>query len=138
MRRADAAGSLDDLIAALSGRLNGDRSWTHASIARARYVGQGHELDVPVAAGDSSETAAVFEAMHESLFGYRLDRPVEIVSVRHTVSGEGRTVTLAGGRAGETVVGPASIALADATMYVAAGWTARSLEIGGWMLERAP
>jgi hypothetical protein len=99
-------------------------------------VGQGHELDVPVAAGDLIATAAQFEAMHENLFGYRLQRPVEIVSVRHTVSGGGRDVTLDGGAAGQTIAGPASFALADATMYVAAGWIARSLDIGGWMLER--
>jgi N-methylhydantoinase A len=138
MQRTDAPGavSLDGLLRELSGRLDGDKQWTHASVARARYVGQGHELDVPVAAGDLIATAAQFEAMHENLFGYRLQRPVEIVSVRHTVSGGGREVTLGGGAADESIAGPASFALADATMYVAAGWTARSLDIGGWMLER--
>ena len=139
MQRSDAPAtrSLAGLIDELSGRLNGDGGWSHASTARARYVGQGHELDVPVAAGDIAATAAAFEATHEALFGYRLERPVEIVSLRHTVSGAGRTVKLDGGKAGETIVGPASLALSDATMHVAPGWTARSLEIGGWMLERA-
>jgi N-methylhydantoinase A len=138
MQRTDspALASLDGLTSALSGRLNGDRHWTHASTARARYVGQGHELDVPVAAGNVEATAAQFEAMHESLFGYRLQRPVEIVSVRHTVSGVGRAVKLESHVAGKTLPGPASLALPDATMYVAPGWTARSLEIGGWLLER--
>lgn len=140
MQRTDMAAhaSLRGSIDELARRLNGERQWTHASIARARYVGQGHELDVPVAAGDIGETAAAFEATHESLFGYRLDRPVEIVSLRHTVSGVGRDVKLEGGAVGETIQGPASFALSDATMYVAPGWTARSLEIGGWMLEREP
>jgi hypothetical protein len=32
--------------------------------------------------------------------------------------------------------GPAVIALPDATLLVAAGWTARALPIGGWLLER--
>jgi N-methylhydantoinase A len=45
-------------------------------------------------------------------------------------------VKLGSGKPGEKVVGPVSIALPDATMHVAAGWTAHSLEIGGWMLER--
>lgn len=140
MQRTDMAAhaSLRGSIDELARRLNGERQWSHASIARARYVGQGHELDVPVAAGDIGETAAAFEATHESLFGYRLDRPVEIVSLRHTVSGVGRDVKLEGGAVGETIQGPASFALSDATMYVAPGWTARSLEIGGWMLEREP
>jgi N-methylhydantoinase A len=141
MARSDAApsASFRGLIEELSGRLNGDSHWTHASIARARYVGQGHELDVPVASGgDVVATAAAFEATHEALFGYRLQRPVEVVSLRHTVSGAGRAVTLGGGKAGETIVGAASRALSDATMYVAPGWTAESLDIGGWMLERNP
>jgi hypothetical protein len=33
--------------------------------------------------------------------------------------------------------GPVSIALADATLYVARGWRARALSGGGWNLERA-
>jgi N-methylhydantoinase A len=138
MQRTDAPtnDSLYEIIEELAGRLDGGTKWIHASIARARYVGQGHELDVPVASGDLTATAAAFEVTHESLFGYRLQRPVEIVSVRHTVSGEGRDVKLSGGKADEKLVGPASLALPDATMHVAAGWTARSLEIGGWMLER--
>ena len=32
--------------------------------------------------------------------------------------------------------GPAVVRLPDATMRIAQGWTARSLEIGGWMLEQ--
>jgi len=32
--------------------------------------------------------------------------------------------------------GPAVVRLPDATMRIAPGWTARSLETGGWMLER--
>ena len=141
MRRTDASDepSLQGLIDELSARLNGDQRWTHASTVRARYVGQGHELDVPVApGGDLAETAAAFEATHEGLFGYRLQRPVELVSVRHTVSGAGRAVKLGGGKADDVIQGPSSVALSDATMYVAPGWTARSLEIGGWMLERNP
>ena len=35
-----------------------------------------------------------------------------------------------------TVRGPATVVLPDATMRVAAGWTARALPIGGWLLER--
>ena len=139
MQRSDSKepGSLQALIDELSGRLNGDRHWTHASIARARYVGQGHELDVPVAPDAALvATASTFEEAHESLFGYRLQRPVEVVSLRHTVSGVGRTVRLDGGKVGGIIAGPASLALSDATMYIAPGWTARSLEIGGWMLER--
>jgi N-methylhydantoinase A len=139
MRRTDAGSdtSLKALIAQLASRLDGDPSSAHASIARARYVGQGHELDVPVpAGGDMIACGAAFEATHEALFGYRLQRPVEVVSVRHTVSGAERPVRLSSDAKQETLTGPVSRALSDATLYVAAGWTARSLPIGGWMLER--
>jgi len=43
------------------------------------------------------------------------------------------------GRALTRVIdGPAVVRLPDATMRVAAGWTARALAIGGWMLEQRP
>jgi N-methylhydantoinase A len=139
MRRTDAGSdtSLKALIAQLSGRLDGDKRWSHASIARARYVGQGHELDVPVPeGGDMFACGVAFEETHEALFGYRLQRPVEIVSVRHTVSGVERRVRLEPDPAQGTVIGPVSRALPDATLYVAAGWRALTLPTGGWMLER--
>jgi len=139
MRRTDAGSdtSLKALIAQLALRLDGDPQAAHASIARARYLGQGHELDVPVpAGGDMIACGAAFEATHEALFGYRLRRPVEVVSVRHTVSGAERPVRLTSDAKPETMKGPVSLALSDATLYVAPGWTARSLPIGGWMLER--
>jgi N-methylhydantoinase A len=139
MQRTDAAepASLQGLIDDLAGRLNGDTHWAHASIARVRYVGQGHELDVPVPSGGSTAACgAAFEAMHEALFGYRLERPVEVVSVRHTVSGDARKVRLDREGVQAAIVGPASRALSDATLFVAPGWTAQTLPTGGWMLER--
>jgi N-methylhydantoinase A/oxoprolinase/acetone carboxylase beta subunit len=137
MQRTDAAAGtpLDALVAVLSKRLNGEGDWARESIARARYAGQGHELDVPVGA-DLAATAAAFESSHEALFGYRLERPVEIVSLRHMLSGSERSIRLDGAGPAQSIEGPASVALPDATMYVAPGWTARSLPIGGWMLER--
>ena len=137
MRRSDAASGtqLDGVIAGLAKRLNGDTAWTHESIARARYAGQGHELDVPVGV-DLAATVAAFESTHEALFGYRLERAVEIVSLRHVISGSERSIRLEAEGDARSIEGPASLALSDATMYVAPGWTARSLPIGGWMLER--
>ena len=35
-----------------------------------------------------------------------------------------------------TVRGPMAIALPDATMFVATGWSARALPIGGWLVEQ--
>jgi N-methylhydantoinase A len=139
MQRTDGNGTaaLAALVDGLSAGLSAQPGWQHASIARARYVGQGHELDVPLAKGANLAAAGrVVEAEHEALFGYRLDRPVEVVSVRHAVSGEARSMRFVPDGPERAVKGPASIALSDATLYVAPGWTARSLAIGGWMLER--
>jgi N-methylhydantoinase A len=120
--------------------------------ARARYVGQGHELDVPFAPGDDGSClAARFAELHAARFGFTLDRPVEIVSARHAAVGAGRDVRLErrgesrwepeamvdGGAPLDAVVrGVAVIALPDATLLVPGGWTARSLPIGGWIVER--
>jgi N-methylhydantoinase A len=75
---------------------------------------------------------------------------VEIVSVRCTLSVGGRVMQLArrgrsawsdetrlddGGELTGVVAGRATIGLPDATLLVAHGWTARSLGIGGWVLE---
>jgi N-methylhydantoinase A len=121
-------------------------------IARMRYRGQGHELEVPLSAGDSSTTlAGRFTDMHRGRYGFILDIPVEVVSARCARSGPTFDVTLArrgasrwhddqttddGGAFEATLRGPCVVALRDATMLVAAGWTARALPIGGWLLER--
>ncbi|MDE3172017.1 MAG: hypothetical protein KGN74_02990, partial [Gemmatimonadota bacterium] len=47
------------------------------------------------------------------------------------------TLTDAGGPCAARLRGPCSVALPDATMFVAEGWTATALPVGGWMLERA-
>ncbi|MFI5310221.1 MAG: hydantoinase/oxoprolinase family protein [Gemmatimonadales bacterium] len=120
--------------------------------ARVRYAGQGHELDVPCAPGDGGTViAARFTKSHERRYGFTLERPVEIVAVRVAAigaavlvkfraakdeeHGDGRRVR--GDWAKGDVRGPRVITLADATMVVARGWTARALPIGGWMMERA-
>ena len=119
--------------------------------ARTRYVGQGHELEVLLAVGDSGDQiAARFAELHVARTGFTLDTGVEVVSLRHSATGQPRAARLdrAGpgnwdpvnrhddGTAFEAVVpGPASIALPDATLYVAPGWTARALATGGWLVE---
>ena len=126
--------------------------WTTEYILRARYKGQGHELEVPFEAHDSSgELAKRFAAAHRARYGFTLDLPVEAVSARCVRTGEAPSVQLTrqgkstwndaarvddGSRSEAVVRGRAVIALADATLLVAAGWTARALPIGGWLLER--
>jgi N-methylhydantoinase A len=118
---------------------------------RARYEGQGHEMDVPLVNGDDGDSIAErFAAAHQTRFRFRLDSAVEVIGARLVTTGVAREAKLA--RAGsarwgadmvddgspleQTVRGGAVIALPDATLLVADGWTARSLPIGGWMLER--
>jgi uncharacterized membrane-anchored protein len=76
-----------------------------------------------------------------------LPADVEVVAMRREEGEPARAVrfvrdaaaaaTAANAATAATAVrGPATIALADATLFVAAGWTATPLQIGGWMLER--
>lgn len=117
---------------------------------RARYEGQGYEMDIPVRPGDApAEIAQRFVARHLQRAGFVLDRAVEFISARATRSSAPWPVHFArpvrdgelpaevdDGRAMTRVLeGPAVVRLPDATMRVAAGWTARALAIGGWMLE---
>jgi N-methylhydantoinase A len=107
--------------------------------ARVRYVGQGHELDVPcMPSDDGAAIAHRFATMHETRYGFTLDRAVEIVAARVAVTSAPNPLTLATpDTLTAPIVGPAVHTLADATMVIAAGWTATPLAIGGWRLERA-
>ncbi|HUQ83133.1 MAG TPA: hydantoinase/oxoprolinase family protein [Gemmatimonadaceae bacterium] len=121
--------------------------------ARVRYVGQGHELDVEIAPALGAESIRErFVARHAERFGFTLERDVEIVSVRCMLTTGGHEVRLArrgasawrddnrvddGGELSGLVAGRATVELPDATLLIANGWTATSLDIGGWRLERA-
>jgi len=151
MRRASELDPADTrrLAHSLSGKPDAVR--THRWWARARYEGQGHELEVPFEPGDAgSDIIARFTEMHERRYAFTLPREVEIISARHAASGAEHAVVLSrrgtgkwtaemedtGGELDVTVRGRAVIALPDATLLVADGWTARALPIGGWLLER--
>jgi N-methylhydantoinase A/oxoprolinase/acetone carboxylase beta subunit len=97
-----------------------------------RYAGQSHELSVA--------SIEEFAAEHRRRNGFaRPDAAVEVVAVRASARIPS-PVALAdlpdpGGRSG-VVVGPAVIAEADCTIWVAAGWTARVGGGGAWVLTR--
>jgi N-methylhydantoinase A len=59
-----------------------------ARLASARYVGQGHELTVPVPPGGLADLRLAFDGAHEAQFGYRLEAPVELVTLRCRVEAE--------------------------------------------------
>ncbi|MEO7361591.1 MAG: hydantoinase/oxoprolinase family protein [Gemmatimonadaceae bacterium] len=141
-----ALATLTDGLRASDDALLEPRSWV-----RARYVGQGYELEVPVSSTDSgSDISARFSSMHNQRVGFVLDRAVECVSLRANLVGARWPVMFARTRdAGSelaqdvddgrmmkrTIAGPFTVRLPDATMHVQSGWTARALAIGGWMLE---
>lgn len=121
-------------------------------VARVRYRGQGHELEVGFEDGMSPAALGKrFAAMHKRRYGFELPLPVEVVSARSVRSGETRAVALSrqggsawragtgvddGGVFDARVRGRRVIALPDATMLVPDGWTATALPIGGWFMER--
>jgi N-methylhydantoinase A len=130
---------------------------TRDAFARVRFAGQGHDVEVPLdtasdATDDGDAIAARFSASHHARFGFRLDRPAEVVAVRVVRRAEAHAVQFArrgpaqawdaavprdtGGPLDARVHGPASVALPDATMHVAAGWTAQPLGLGGWQLTQ--
>ena len=130
-----------------------EQGWQRTWVARARYVGQGHELDVPVSIGDDGAAlAARFSALHEQRNGFTLDVPVEIIGLRHLASGPAHSVRLHrahastwsstqrvddGGRFDARLEGPSVVVLAGATLRVAPGWVGVPHETGGWVLERS-
>jgi 5-oxoprolinase (ATP-hydrolysing) len=97
-----------------------------------RYAGQSHELTV---AGVSA-----FESEHRRRNGFtRAESAIEVVALR-AVARLQSLVRLAdlpdpGDRRGP-VKGPAVVAEADCTLWVAAGWTAAVNEAGAWILTR--
>jgi N-methylhydantoinase A len=127
--------------------------WRQSWIARARYVGQGHELDVPVSdTDDGAALAARFALLHRQRNGFTLEAPVEIVGLRHLADGPAYPVRF--GRQGPSAFsasrlvddggvfearlsGPAVVVLPGATLRISHGWVGHPHETGGWIIERA-
>ncbi len=121
-------------------------------VARMRFRGQGHELEVAFDPADSVDALVRrFTERHQARYGFVLPAAPQVVSVRTTVSDEALPIALArsqgagwdastgqdgGGPSDARVSGRHVIALPDATLLVATGWTARALPLGGWLVER--
>ncbi len=123
------------------------RAW-----ARMRYLGQGHEIDVPLLETDAVDALSQrFTALHEERFGFTLDRVAEVVGVRAALEGTWWPLLAErfvrdephvfdgaddGGALTHTTHGPCTLRLPDATLRVGAGWRATSLALGGWWVEQ--
>lgn len=147
----DAPAVANLLIAAATG-VAAEEGWERRWLARARYVGQGHELDVPVQHGDDGAALARrFGAQHRERNGFVLDAPVEVVALRHVASGNPHPVRFArhegsawrddyrvddGGTFAAALGAGDVVVLPGATLRVGDGWRGMPHRSGGWFLER--
>jgi N-methylhydantoinase A len=99
--------------------------------AELRYVGQSHELTVPLGA----DLAARFHAAHEERYGYAdRDRGIELVAVRTADIRPGPELVLPE-RPREAAVGPAILQLDGSTCWLPPGWVGVRDGVG-WRLTR--
>ena len=149
--RLDVATLAHERARAAHGVASGE-GWQRRWVARVRYVGQGHELDVPVLEHeDGAALAARFTALHAQRNGFTLAAPVEVIGLRHVASGPPHPVRFErsgesgwsasrpvddGGRIDARLDGPAVVTLPGATLRVASAWSAVPHPTGGWLLER--
>ena len=129
-----------------------DPAWTRTWTARMRYVGQGHELDVPLSHGDDADLlSARFIAQHERRNGFTIAANVEVIGIRHTASGAATPISFTrtatsdwtdearvddGGTFTARIAGPAVVTLRGATLRIARGWVGVPHTTGGWHLTR--
>ncbi|WP_081655571.1 hydantoinase/oxoprolinase family protein [Halopiger goleimassiliensis] len=134
--------------------------------ADCRYAGQSFELTVPVDDVDREVIERRFHERHEERYGYRLEEPVELVTLRltgtidrsaPTLHHEGGGAATVGTRAahfpehgtvtatvydraalapGATVDGPAVLEQAESTTVVPPDWTGTVRRDGALVLER--
>ncbi len=134
-------------------------------IALMRYEGQGGELAVAWA-GNGAATTAAFDAAHQALYGFTLNAPIELVTLRVEATGRlpppviaapaavagaatgSRIVHFASGTQNATVfdraslppcatfAGPAILTQLDATTLVPPGWTGAVHPSGALILRR--
>ncbi len=105
--------------------------------AALRYEGQSFELSVAFA-GDAAAAEEAFEAAHERRFGYRLEAPVQWVTVRTRAEGATPEPVPASAAAIDAPVrGPAALVEMSSTTWVAPGWTAAPMAAGGLRLTRS-
>ena len=128
---ADPTGRDRDAVGPRAAETGGDVTVTTA--LDCRYRGQSHELTVP--------SIAAFHDEHRRRNGYsRPDDPVEVVAIRATASRppavDAEALPTPSRLDGRQVVGPAVVAEADCTIWVADGWTAAEGAAGAIVVRR--
>jgi N-methylhydantoinase A/oxoprolinase/acetone carboxylase beta subunit len=95
-----------------------------------RYAGQSFELTVSDMSADPSRLRELFEEAHDRQYGYRDgESTIELVTVRRRFLEPGPDPELADPDF-DSVEGPRSIDLRQATLYLPAGWSATSAGSG--------
>ncbi|MGF1548415.1 MAG: hydantoinase/oxoprolinase family protein [Thiotrichales bacterium] len=134
-------------------------TWHSAYSVDLRYAGQSYTLNLPWR-DDLVALANDFHSAHDHQYGHALDLPVELVNLRLRMSSDAYrpeirqapTATDSAGtplkagvdgayaradlRPGTALEGPACIVDATATLWIAAGWRARSDAHGALLLQR--
>lgn len=134
-RRDDEIVALrEELLVQAEQRLS-DSEVTTACVLDARYEGQSFELSVPFE-GELGEAFAAFHDAHERRFGYRLEAPVQAVTLRVGVFGA-LPLPLADELVAEAELarGPASHLEASMTIYVKEGWVLSRRADGDFVLS---
>jgi N-methylhydantoinase A len=169
--RLDAAdpGAVRGVLEELESRVLDETATAEAATvtfeADCRYVGQSHELGVAVERFEPAAVTDRFHAAHERAHGYRLDAPVELVTLRATATVGHELPAIGHGRGedadrqcrdvsfdgefsetpvlswdtlatGEERSGPAVVAGSESTVVVPPGWSLTVDERGTLRLER--
>ncbi len=133
------ADAIDDTVQELVERARRDLGTDGGEVRPSfdvRYAGQAFELTVRTSS-DPGDLRRAFGQAHRERYGY--DDPeaeIELVTVRVSVALPGAEARAAGGGEAETLDGPATVPLGEATLVVPEGWVAARGEDGTWVLER--
>jgi N-methylhydantoinase A len=81
--RASYPRDLEEGFRRLEEALSAHNPTYYVRLADVRYVGQGWELVVPVGKpADKEQIRKTFEERHRSTYGFKLDKPIEVVTIR--------------------------------------------------------
>jgi N-methylhydantoinase A len=81
--RASYPRDLEEGFRRLEEALSAHNPTYYVRLADVRYVGQGWELVVPVGRpADEEQIKKTFEERHKATYGFKLDKPIEVVTIR--------------------------------------------------------
>jgi len=81
--RASYPRDLEEGFRSLEEALSAHNPTYYVRLADVRYVGQGWEVVVPVGRpADEEQIRKTFEERHKAMYGFKLDKPIEVVTIR--------------------------------------------------------